>query len=331
MGSKPTVTVVPDPDALADAAARLIAEAAADAIEARGRFMWALAGGETPRATYARLALPPFRERVDWRRVWVFFGDERAVPPDHPDSNYRVAHETPLGKGPIPAAQGLRGRGGAAGLGRDAASGGGAAGPRRARLASRPRRRRAARRGRARVAAVAADEPFSLVIFGASGDLTRRKLMPALWSLYAGRVLPEPFTIIATARTGMTDDEFRVRTRAAIGEFARVQPPSEAVWERFATALVYVAGDPADVGLYPRTERALREAEPAGPGAATRLSYCAPPPSLYDDIIVNLGRSGLARPATGGFTRIIVEKPFGRDSASARALGRQLASAGPTH
>src|SRR5437773_8307704 len=111
MGSKPTVTVVPDPDALADAAARLIAEAAADAIEARGRFMWALAGGETPRVTYARLALPPFRERVDWRRVWVFFGDERAVPPDHPDSNYRMAHETLLGKVPIPAAQVLRIRG----------------------------------------------------------------------------------------------------------------------------------------------------------------------------------------------------------------------------
>src|SRR5881409_3587977 len=102
MGSKPTVTVVPDPDALADAAARLIAEAAADAIEARGRFMWALAGGETPRATYARLALPPFRERVDWRRVWVFFGDERCVPPDHPDSNYRMAHEAMLSKLPIP-------------------------------------------------------------------------------------------------------------------------------------------------------------------------------------------------------------------------------------
>ena len=111
MGSKPTVTVVPDPDALADAAARLIAEAAADAIEARGRFMWALAGGETPRATYARLALAPVRERVDWRRVWVFFGDERAVPPDHPDSNYRMAHETLLGKVPIPAAQVLRIRG----------------------------------------------------------------------------------------------------------------------------------------------------------------------------------------------------------------------------
>src|SRR3989449_11009417 len=104
MGSKPTVTVVPDPDALADAAARLIAEAAADAIEARGRFMWALAGGETPRATYARLALPPFRERVDWRRVGVFFGDERAVPPAHPDPKHPMAPETLPRKGPHPAA-----------------------------------------------------------------------------------------------------------------------------------------------------------------------------------------------------------------------------------
>src|SRR5436309_1848755 len=79
MGSKPTVTVVPDPDALADTAARLIADAAADAIDARGRFMWALAGGETPRATYAKLALPPWSERVDWRRTWVFYAAARVV------------------------------------------------------------------------------------------------------------------------------------------------------------------------------------------------------------------------------------------------------------
>jgi len=111
MGSEPTVTIVPDPDALADAAARLTVDVAAQAIAARGRFMWALAGGETPRATYARLALPPFRERVDWRHTWVFFGDERAVPPDHAGSNYRMAHETLLSKVPIPAAQVLRIRG----------------------------------------------------------------------------------------------------------------------------------------------------------------------------------------------------------------------------
>src|SRR3989442_4473355 len=111
MGSEPTVTIVPDPEALADAAARLTVDVAAQAIAARGRFMWALAGGETPRATYARLALPPLRERVDWRHTWVFFGDERAVPPDHAGSNYRMAHETLLSKVPIPAAQVLRIRG----------------------------------------------------------------------------------------------------------------------------------------------------------------------------------------------------------------------------
>jgi glucose-6-phosphate 1-dehydrogenase len=67
-----------------------------------------------------------------------------------------------------------------------------------------------------------ADEPFSLVIFGASGDLTRRKLIPALWSLYAARTLPEPFTIIATARTEMTDEVFRGEMRGAVVEFARL-------------------------------------------------------------------------------------------------------------
>ena len=173
----------------------------------------------------------------------------------------------------------------------------------------------------------APDEPVSLVIFGASGDLTRRKLGPALWSLYAARTLPEPFAIIATGRTGMSDDEFRRRMRDAIGEFARLQPPSEHVWERFAGALSYVAGDPTDPALYGKLEAALRAIEAARPGPANRLYYCATPPSLYDDIIANLGASGLARGSTGGFTRIVVEKPFGRDYESAKALDRQLAAA----
>src|SRR5712664_492520 len=133
------------------------------------------------------------------------------------------------------------------------------------------------------------DEPFSLVIFGASGDLTRRKLMPALWSLYAGRTLPEPFAIVSTARTGMSDDEFRRRSRAGIDEFARIKPPSEQVWDRFASALTYVAGDPADPGLYAKLEATLTRIESARPGPANRLYYCATPPSLYDDIIMNLG------------------------------------------
>ena len=167
------------------------------------------------------------------------------------------------------------------------------------------------------------DEPFALVILGASGDLTRRKLVPALWSLYAGRTLPEPFAIIGSARSEASADEFRRRMRATVREFARVKPPSENVWDRFASALSYVPGDPADPALYAKLEAALREIEGARPGPANRLFYCATPPSLYETIIGNLGASGLARPQ-GGWTRIIVEKPFGRDYESARALNRQL-------
>jgi len=82
MGSDANLTVCTDPATLAEAAAHLIVDAATQAIKERGRFMVCLAGGETPRATYARLALPAFSERVRWDRTWVFFGDERAVPPE---------------------------------------------------------------------------------------------------------------------------------------------------------------------------------------------------------------------------------------------------------
>ena len=111
MGSDANLTVCTDPATLAEAAAHLIVDAATQAIKERGRFMVCLAGGETPRATYARLALPAFSERVRWDRTWVFFGDERAVPPEHPESNYRMAYETLLSRVPIPPAQILRMRG----------------------------------------------------------------------------------------------------------------------------------------------------------------------------------------------------------------------------
>jgi glucose-6-phosphate 1-dehydrogenase len=168
------------------------------------------------------------------------------------------------------------------------------------------------------------DEPFVLIIFGASGDLTRRKLMPALFALYATRTLPEPFAIVAVARTEMSSEDFRRRMRQAVDEFGRVRPPSEGVWDRFARAVVYVPGDPKDPGLYARLDQVLRELERGRGGPTNRLFYCATPPSLYDDIVENLGASGLAR-AENGWTRIIVEKPFGHDLESARALNRQIA------
>ena len=156
------------------------------------------------------------------------------------------------------------------------------------------------------------DERFTLVIFGASGDLTKRKLIPALWSLYQGRTLPEPFSIIAIARGELSTDAFRMKMRTAVTDFARVQPPSESVWERFAASLSYCSGDPKDRALYAQLGRLL-EAHP------NRLFYCATPPSLYPEIVTHLGESGLAR-SRGGWTRILIEKPFGRDLESAQAL-----------
>jgi glucose-6-phosphate 1-dehydrogenase len=168
-----------------------------------------------------------------------------------------------------------------------------------------------------------ADDPFALIIFGATGDLTKRKLLPALWSLYASRTLPEPFTILGVSRTAMTDEEFRTRARDAIGEFGRTKVPSETVWQRFASSLHYLPGDPKDLEIYPRMEAKLAELETARGGPANRLFYCSTPPSLYGKIVQNFGASGLNREERG-WTRIIIEKPFGHDLESARALNTQM-------
>jgi 6-phosphogluconolactonase len=108
MASDATLTVCSDPAALAETAANLLIDVATEAVRERGRFMLCLAGGETPRKTYALLARPALSERVRWDRTWVFFGDERVVPPHHAESNYRMAHETLLSRVPIPSAQILR-------------------------------------------------------------------------------------------------------------------------------------------------------------------------------------------------------------------------------
>ena len=111
MDQWPGLMLVEDAPAMADAAARAIAEAAEAAVAARGRFTLVLAGGATPRDTYMRLAEPPFADRVPWHRTLVFFGDERCVPPDHAESNYRMANESLLSKVGIPAEHVYRMRG----------------------------------------------------------------------------------------------------------------------------------------------------------------------------------------------------------------------------
>jgi len=105
------IRVLPDADALAEAAARLVAEYAQAAIAARGRYSLALSGGSTPRALHMRLAAPPLRDQVDWQRVHFFFGDERSVPPDDEQSNYHMAYTTLLSKVGVPESNVHRMRG----------------------------------------------------------------------------------------------------------------------------------------------------------------------------------------------------------------------------
>jgi len=101
----PLLEVLPDPTGLAERAVGTFRDAAAAAIGQRGRFTVALSGGNTPRALYALLASPPFWHEIDWARTHVFWSDERCVPPDHPDSNYRMATDALLSHVPVPADQ----------------------------------------------------------------------------------------------------------------------------------------------------------------------------------------------------------------------------------
>jgi glucose-6-phosphate 1-dehydrogenase len=174
---------------------------------------------------------------------------------------------------------------------------------------------------------VMTEDSCALVIFGASGDLTKRKLIPALWSMFQGRVLPEPFAVIGVARSEMNNEQFRARMRETITEFARIQPPSPRVWDRFAQALFYYAGDPADPTLHAGLGAYLRRVEQERGTGGNRLFYCATPPSLYPSLVKRLGEAGINRPPEGGgWVRIVIEKPFGRDLTSARALNQVVAS-----
>jgi glucose-6-phosphate 1-dehydrogenase len=161
-----------------------------------------------------------------------------------------------------------------------------------------------------------------LVIFGASGDLTARKLMPALYALHRSGGLDKCFGILGVARAEMTDDAFRDAMREAVKRSD--EPRFDArTWGTFAKRLHYLAGDLAD----PEAYRALgREIETLGigPGGGNRLYYLGVPSMLMPDIVDGLGGAGLTS-EDGGWTRIVVEKPFGWDLTSARELNAGIA------
>lgn len=161
--------------------------------------------------------------------------------------------------------------------------------------------------------------PFTIVIFGATGDLTHRKVVPALYALFTEELLPEQFHIIGFARRDWTDDHFRDEMRHGVETFGRV-PLADESWQAFAAKLHYHRSDFDQADGYPALAQQLDQL--GGPAADNRLFYLATPPDAYPIIVKHLGEAGLNHAA--GWTRIIIEKPFGRDLQSALELNRQV-------
>jgi glucose-6-phosphate 1-dehydrogenase len=174
-------------------------------------------------------------------------------------------------------------------------------------------------------------QPCIMVIFGVTGDLTARKLMPAIYDIYALQPLPEGFAIIGVSHRDWTDQTLRDEMRKAVEEHAR-QPVTNESWDAFASSLFYVKADFRSVeafeGLRDRMDTLDQERRTGG----NRLFYLSTPPSYYGPIIENLGAVGAATrqdiysTEQAGWHRIVVEKPFGRDVQSARALNAEIAT-----
>ena len=165
-------------------------------------------------------------------------------------------------------------------------------------------------------------EPTILVIYGAGGDLTWRKLVPALFNLREDRHLPERFAVIGVARKPLDDAAFRERLKEGVDRFSRRGKADGQAWAAFADGLHYVSGDLTDPAGGAALERKLAEIEGSWGGRGNRVYYLAVPPSLMEPAATALGRLGICRDCSRD--RIVVEKPFGRDLASARELNRLL-------
>ena len=158
-------------------------------------------------------------------------------------------------------------------------------------------------------------EPACLVIFGASGDLTARKLMPALYNLALQHLLPASFAVIGSARRPMSADTFRRELHDAVGEFSRTRPINEEVWATFARTLDYVATP--DERSYEHLRDALARSDAERGSNGNRLFYLATPPAAYEPILRAIGAHGLRG---GGWSRVVIEKPYGHDLQSAMQL-----------
>ena len=173
-------------------------------------------------------------------------------------------------------------------------------------------------------------DPCVIVIFGALGDLTKRKLIPALFHLASAGCLSGRFQVLGIGRAQPRDDDFREEMRAGVTGSKELGKFSDAEWQAFARRLHYLPGDLTDGETYRRIATRLERVTRQEGASSHRLFYCATPPSLAPSIVNGLSAVGLASEQRG-WSRIVVEKPFGRDLDSARALNAILARAFAEH
>jgi glucose-6-phosphate 1-dehydrogenase len=166
-------------------------------------------------------------------------------------------------------------------------------------------------------------DPCVMVIFGAGGDLTKRKLIPALLNLAAAKLLPEQFAIIGFASNDFTTETFRTQLSADIKEFASC-PVTPEMWQWFLTRIYYVRGDFQDPAAYANLKSQIATVEKTHNVPGNHFYYLAVAPRFFGEVVRQLGAAGLTQESSARWARVIIEKPFGRDLDSARDLNREI-------
>src|SRR5262245_46533126 len=178
---------------------------------------------------------------------------------------------------------------------------------------------------RVAAAPIRAEDPVTVVIFGASGDLAKRKLIPALYQLQHGGYLPDRYAIIGFSRTPMTDEAYRESMREALNERDKTQVPAD---DPLIQALHYHAGDADNADSFQALRARIEALEKELQLPGNRLYYLSVAPSFFTSIVQHLAAAGLLQlPNAPTWSRVIIEKPFGHDLDSARALTTSIREA----
>jgi glucose-6-phosphate 1-dehydrogenase len=173
-------------------------------------------------------------------------------------------------------------------------------------------------------------DPCAFVIFGVTGDLAHRLVVPSLYNLAASGLLPDNFCVVGVARNGMSNDELRQSLMKGLHQFS-TRKVDETIAKRVLECVTCVEADPTEPSSFDRLREQLQKLEKARQTIGNRLFYLATPPSAFAPIARELGRTGLLAEENGAWRRLVVEKPFGTDLASARALNAELLKIAEEH